>query len=150
MGFFHKLGAYLGLACHATARGLVGFKNFAKSAFQESDGTTSSSRTMMFIFSCFTMWLLWRVFWHVFRISDTTQLTVWLSNLPPLIAALCGLIVLPYTVNQGSQAMQSTFQGIASVMSAAKQAQANSSLVSRAAGAVQDASVGAGSDGAKG
>jgi hypothetical protein len=146
MGFLHKLGVCLGLAARAIGHGAVGLKNFAKSAFQESDGTTSSSRIMMFLFSCFSMWLLWRIFWHVFRLSDTTQLTIWLSNLPLLIAALCGLIVLPYTVNQGSQAMQSTFQGIASVMSAAKSGQANQALVGQAASAIQ----GAGSGGTKG
>lgn len=132
MGISSKVGHAFSVLWGA----VVGFKNFIKSAFLESDGTTSSSRIMMFLFSCFSMWLLWRIFWHVFRLTDTAALSIWLANVPLLIAALCGLIVLPYTINKGSEAMQSTFNGIASMMNAAKSAQTNTALTGTVGAAI--------------
>lgn len=134
-----KITEAIGRGLFSIGHGIVGLKNFIKSAFQESDGTTSSSRIMMFLFSCFSMWLLWRIFWHVFRLTDTAALSIWLSNVPLLVAALCGLIVLPYTVNKGSEAMQSTFNGIASMMNAAKQAQTNTALTGTVGAAIANA-----------
>ena len=106
---------------------ILGARDDLRSALRENDGTgnVSLSRLMMFVFSCFSMWLIWRIFWHVFRIRDTAAMTIWLSNIPLLIAALCGLIVLPYTINKGSEAMGSAFNGIAQMMAAAKQGKGN-------------------------
>jgi hypothetical protein len=84
------------------------------------------------------MWLIWRLFWHIIRLADTTQLTIWLSNVPLIIAALCGLIVLPYTVNKGSEAMGTVFSGVASVMAAAKQTQTNTALTGQITTAVSN------------
>jgi TRAP-type C4-dicarboxylate transport system permease small subunit len=74
--------------------------------FSEDDGVTpSSSRVLMFIFSIFSIWLDWRIFYHVFRIQDTTAISVWLGNLPMLIGAEIGLIAMPYTVNKGTSTL---------------------------------------------
>jgi hypothetical protein len=59
----------------------------------------------MFIFSIFSIWLDWRIFYHIFRITDTTAISVWLGNLPMLIGAQIGLIALPYTVNKGTSTL---------------------------------------------
>src|SRR5271170_7970792 len=74
--------------------------------FSEDDGVTpSSARVLMFIFSIFSMWLDWRIFYHVFRIQDATAVSVWLGNLPMLIGAEIGLIAMPYTVNKGTSTL---------------------------------------------
>lgn len=80
--------------------------------FSEDNGTTpSSSRVLMFIFSIFSIYLDWRIFYHIFRLNDTAQLGVWLANLPMLIGSEIGLIALPYTVNKGT----STLSDVASM-----------------------------------
>lgn len=74
--------------------------------FSEDDGVTpSSSRVLMFIFSLFSIWLDWRIFYHVFRITDPTAISIWLGNLPMLIGAEIGLIAMPYTVNKGTSTL---------------------------------------------
>jgi hypothetical protein len=70
----------------------------------------------MYAFSVFSMWLLWRCFYHIFQLHDVTQVSIWLANMPMLIASLIGLIALPYGINKGS----STFSDIANMMTAAK------------------------------
>lgn len=39
------------------------------------------------------------------RLTDIALVGVWLANLPLLIAALMGLIALPYTVNKGTSTL---------------------------------------------
>lgn len=105
-----------------------GSKNFVKGVFSEPDGTPSSTRLLMFIFSAFSLWLIYRIFKHVFGLSDTTTLTIWLSNVPLILTALMGLIALPYTINRGAGAITETFSGIANMMASAKQVQMNATL----------------------
>jgi hypothetical protein len=64
----------------------------------------------MGLFSVFTVGILWRIFSHLLKISNdgnVAVLSTWLGNLPFIIAALCALIALPYTVNQGTGAISS-------------------------------------------
>ncbi len=81
------------------------FIEFIKGLFSESDGSPSSTRVLMFLFSMFSCWIIWRILYHVFRISDPTQISIWLANLPMLIGALVALIALPYTVNKGTNTL---------------------------------------------
>jgi hypothetical protein len=100
-----------------------GFIGFIRGMLSEPDGRPSSTRVLMFVFSGFTCWLLWRIFWHIFGIADTTQLTIWLSNMPILITVLMGLITLPYTINQGALAVTNSVKAVA-----ARSTQANSAV----------------------
>ena len=59
----------------------------------------------MFFFSLLTAAILWRIVAHVLQLTDIALVGVWLANLPLLIAALCGLIALPYTVNKGTSTL---------------------------------------------
>lgn len=107
---------------------LRGIKNFIRGVLSEADGTPSSTRVLMFVFSIFTLWLLVKIFFHIFAIADTTALTIWLSNIPLLITALMGLIALPYTINKGAGAITETFSGLANMMASAKQVQLNANI----------------------
>jgi hypothetical protein len=78
----------------------------------------------MYIFSIFSMWLVWRCFYHIFQIHDTTMLTIWLSNMPLLVTTLIGLISLPYGINKGS----ATFSDIATMVANAKQGNLQASI----------------------
>jgi hypothetical protein len=120
------------------------FREFTRGMFSEPDGTPSSSRVLMYIFAGFTLWLLWKIIWHIFGITDTTQLTIWLSNLPLLITALMGLIALPYTINKGAGAMSETFSGIANMMASAKQVQLNANIEGKISDMVKKAQNAAG------
>jgi hypothetical protein len=73
-----------------------------RSAISEDDGSISSTRILMFFFSFLTAAIIWRIVAHVLRLTDIALVGVWLANLPLLIAALMGLIALPYTVNKGT------------------------------------------------
>jgi hypothetical protein len=91
----------------------VMFLDFCNGLLRERDGTPSSTRTLLYIFSAFDMWAIWRVIYHVLHIKDVALLGVWLANLPMLIGALIALAALPYTVNQG-------FNGIANMITQLK------------------------------
>ena len=95
-----------------------GFMNFVKGLMCESDGTPSSTRVLMYIFSFFTIWVLGFIIRHIFYLEDVNKLTIWLSNLPLLIAALIGLISLPYTINRGATSMSDIANMIAQVKAA--------------------------------
>jgi len=85
----------------------------------EPDGTPSSTRVLMFVFSAFSMHLIWGCFRHIYTLTDPMQVSVWLANMPMLITALIGLIALPYGINKGT----ATFSDIANMMTAAKSKQ---------------------------
>lgn len=77
------------------------------SAFSDN-GSPSSTRLLMGFFSLFTCAILWRILSHLLKVSNdnnVTALTVWLSNLPLIITALCALIALPYSVSRGASAI---------------------------------------------
>jgi len=97
---------------------------FIRGILSEPDGTPSSTRVLMYLFSGFSMWLLWRCFYHIFQIHDTTMLTIWLSNMPLLVTTLIGLISLPYGINKGS----ATFSDIATMVANAKQGNLQASI----------------------
>ena len=67
---------------------LHGSTNFIKGVFSDG-GEPSSSRMLSFIVSLAVVCILGGVFRHVCRLTDATQLGIWLSN-------------LPYTVNRAS------------------------------------------------
>jgi hypothetical protein len=92
------------------------FLRWLRGVLSEPDGTPSSTRVLMYMFSVFSMWLLWRCFYHIFQLHDPTLVTIWLSNMPLLITTLIGLIALPYGINKGS----ATFSDIANMVTAAK------------------------------
>ena len=92
------------------------FLRWLRGVLSEPDGTPSSTRVLMYAFSVFSMWLLWHCFYHIFQLTDVTQITIWLSNMPMLIASLIGLIALPYGINKGT----ATFSDIANMITAAK------------------------------
>lgn len=96
---------------------LTGLMDWIRRLFSEADGVTpSSTRVLMYIFALFSIWLDWRIFYHIFRISDSTQLNTWLANLPMLIGAEIGLIALPYTINKSTN----TLSDVANMFSAIK------------------------------
>jgi hypothetical protein len=76
--------------------------SYAHSLLSDSDGTPSSTRVLMYLFSLFSMHLLWGCFRHIYTLTDTMQVSVWLTNMPMLITALCALIALPYAINKSS------------------------------------------------
>lgn len=97
---------------------LAKFLKWLRGVLSESDGSPSSTRVLLFSFSAFSMWLIWRCFFHIFQLTDVTQITVWLSSMPYLIAALMGLITLPYGINKGTATL-------ANIVSAAKNGNGN-------------------------
>ena len=97
------------------------FLNWLRGVLSEPDGTPSSTRVLLFAFSIFSMWLVWRCFYHIFQLHDATQVSIWLANMPLLIASLMGLIALPYGINKGS----STFSDIANIVTASKNKNGN-------------------------
>jgi hypothetical protein len=92
------------------------FFGWIRGVLSEPDGSPSSTRVLMYIFSIFSIWLIARCFHHIFQIHDTTMLTIWLSNMPMLVGTLVGLIALPYGINKGT----ATFSDIANMVAAAK------------------------------
>ena len=97
------------------------FLKWLRGVLSEPDGTPSSTRVLMYAFSIFSMWLIWRCFFHIFRLHDPTLVTIWLSNMPMLVTTLIGLIALPYGINKGT----ATFSDIANMVTAAKTNNAN-------------------------
>lgn len=80
---------------------------FLHDAFSDN-GHPSSTRLLMAFFSIFTVGVLGYIFQHLVKLSNdsnATILTIWLSNLPLIITALCALIALPYTVSRGASAI---------------------------------------------
>jgi hypothetical protein len=69
------------------------------------NGTPSSSRIIMGLFSLFTIAALWRVFGKLIHMDDAMTLTVWLSNLQLIISALIALISAAYAINRGGNAI---------------------------------------------
>jgi hypothetical protein len=100
------------------------FLKWLRGVLSEPDGTPSSTRVLMYAFSVFSMWLLWRCFFHIFRLTDPTLVTIWLSNMPMLVTTLIGLIALPYGINKGS----ATFSDIANMVTAAKTNNVNTAI----------------------
>lgn len=89
---------------------------FVRDLLSEPDGTASSTRTLMYIFSFFSIWVIKKVVIHILAVTDAAILSIWLANLPLIMTALMGLIVLPYTVNKGSGLLND----VASMMTASR------------------------------
>lgn len=107
--------------------------DWTRRLFSEADGVTpSSTRVLMYAFSIFACWLLWRIFYHIFRLTDPTQVSVWLANLPMLVAALIGLIALPYTVNKGTNTLSDVASMFATIKNGTQSLAANSNLTTLA------------------
>jgi hypothetical protein len=103
---------------------LESIRRYLLGLISEADGTPSSTRFLMFIFSFFSMHLIWRCFYHIFTLHDQTLVTVWLSNMPMLITTLIGFIALPYGINKGT----ATFSDIANMIANSRQTNINASL----------------------
>ena len=93
-----------------------GFVGWCIDVVSDPEGNPSSTRILMFVFSIFSMILIWRCFFHIFQLNNTVEVTIWLSNMPTLVASLIGLISLPYGINKGT----STFLDIANMMANTK------------------------------
>lgn len=98
--------------------------SWMRAVVSEPDGSPSSTRVLMYIFSFFSMHLIWRCFYHIFTLHDQTLVTVWLSNMPMLITTLIGFIALPYGINKGT----ATFSDIANMIANSRQTNINASL----------------------
>ena len=82
------------------------FLGFCNGVLREPDGTPSSTRTLLYIFSAFDMWVVWRIIYHILHaVKDPNVLAVWLANLPMIIGALICLAAIPYTINRGASAL---------------------------------------------
>lgn len=81
------------------------FWSFVHGLFREPDGTPSVTRTLLILFSCFDMWVIWRIFYHLIHAKDPVLVGTWLGNLPMLIGALIALASMPYAINRGSTTM---------------------------------------------
>ena len=90
--------------------------SFIRGIVSDPDGTPSSTRCLMFVFSLFTLHLLWKIFDHLYQITDVSELSIWLANIPLLIASLIALIALPYTINRGAGAVTDSISSIANIM----------------------------------
>jgi hypothetical protein len=103
---------------------LRSIKRYLQALVSEPDGSPSSTRFLMFVFSIFSMHLIWRCFYHIFTLHDTTLVTVWLSNMPMLVTTLMGFIALPYGINKGT----ATFSDIANMIANSRQTNINANL----------------------
>ena len=92
------------------------FLRWLRGVMSEPDGTPSSTRVLLFVFSLFSLGVIGYIVYHVTHITDVVIIGIFLSNLPLLIASLMGLISLPYGINKGS----ATFSDIANMMTAAR------------------------------
>ena len=92
------------------------FLRWLRGVMSEPDGTPSSTRVLLFVFSLFSLGVIGYIVYHVTHITDVVIIGIFLSNLPLLIASLMGLISLPYGINKGS----ATFSDIANMITAAK------------------------------
>lgn len=80
------------------------------------DGTISSTRLLMYVFSFFSMGIIGGFVYRVFHLTDPVIISIYLSNLPTIIASLLGLIALPYGINKGT----ATFSDIANMVTATR------------------------------
>ena len=103
---------------------LARFLKWLRGVLSEPDGTPSGLVVLMYAFSVFSMWLLWRCFYHIFQLHDPTMVTIWLSNMPMLVTTLIGLIALPYGINKGT----ATFSDIANMVTAARTNNVNTAI----------------------
>ena len=80
---------------------LRGSASFIRGVFSDQ-GEPSSSRILTFVLAIAVVVFLGGVFRHICRLTDATQLGLFLSNLPLIIGALIGLMAAPYTINKAS------------------------------------------------
>jgi hypothetical protein len=88
-------------------------KSWVHALLSEDNGTPSSSRVLMFLFSLFSITVVWECFHHIFGLKDTTQIGLWLAAIPPIIKALVGLVSLPYGINKSHSAFTTIVKYIA-------------------------------------
>jgi len=100
--------------------------SFFNGLFREPDGTPSVTRTLLIAFSCFDMWAIWRILYHLLHTSDNAVVSTWLGNMPMLIGALIALASMPYAINRGT----TTMSDLAGMIG--KKADANNSNVTKA------------------
>jgi len=78
------------------------FWSFVHGLFREPDGTPSVTRTLLITFSCFDIWIIWRIVYHLIHLKDPAMVGTWLANLPLLVGALIALTASPYAINRGT------------------------------------------------
>ena len=91
---------------------------FWEGLFREPDGTPSSTRVLMYALAGFSCGLLTAMVHHMLRIQDANSLNGWLSAFPMIVAALIGLITVPYGVNRGAGLMSDLAASYAQVKNA--------------------------------
>jgi hypothetical protein len=99
----------------AVEEGAAKATSFIQGVFSERDNTPSSSRILMWVFGIFSMVIIGVMVHHMLYIKDSITLTAWLSAFPMIIVSLIGLVVAPYTVNQGASSMNNMMASIAAV-----------------------------------
>lgn len=73
--------------------------SFLQGAFSDNS-EPSSSRLIMGMLSLVVSGILCGLFYHLARVTDLAQLSLWLASTPILIASLIALMVAPYTINR--------------------------------------------------
>ncbi len=72
------------------------------------DGTISSSRVLMYVFSIFSMVIIGLIVNRILSSDNPAVIGMYLSNLPFVITSLMGLISLPYGINKSAAAVFSS------------------------------------------
>jgi hypothetical protein len=85
---------------------------FVQGVFSEADGTPSSTRILMFLFSLFSMGVIGSVVHHMILVKDAAILAIWITAFPGIVTVLIGLIVTPYTINKGAATMGDIFNAL--------------------------------------
>ncbi len=93
-------------------------EKFWEGLFREADGTPSSTRVLMYTLAAFSCALLTAMVRHMLAITDANSLNGWLSAFPMIVAALIGLITVPYGVNRGAGLMSDLAASYAQVKNA--------------------------------
>src|SRR5580765_1389488 len=66
----------------------------------EDNGMASASRVHMIYWSAVCSLIFACVFWHMFHLSDTSRLQIWLASLPVITICLTALMQSGYLINQ--------------------------------------------------
>jgi len=75
---------------------------FLRGLLSESDGSPSSARLLMVVFSVFTVCTVSKIVNRLLTISDPNLLVIFFNALPGYIAACVTLIGCPYAINKSA------------------------------------------------
>jgi hypothetical protein len=78
---------------------------FAKSLLSEADGTASSTRFLMVVFSLFSIHTLHKIVTRMLTLNDPVLIVIFFNGITTYAAAMVTLILAPYGVNKGAGAV---------------------------------------------